>query len=463
MHASADALVSALRQEMQPRLSVRSPAQAWGVFDGARLVHVDGGGEVADPAHTAFRIASCTKSFTAASALLLADDGLLDLDEPLADALDVPLRLLGAAGPAPTVRDALSMRAGFPTDDPWADRQESLGDEAFAGLLSDGVRVMWPAGERYEYSNLGYAIVGRIIGVRAGMPFRRVVESRLLDPLGLNETGFDSSVVAAGGAIAGYRAAPDGWEALPFSGPGTFSPIGGLFSTVADLARWCGVLAGTVDSGGVLPASVSERMRHPHVAVAGDPRGPGEWQAYGLGLVLRHDSAGRRFVAHSGGYPGFSSFMTWESSTGVGAIAFENATYAGATLAVRSAMDAAFGSEPAVEPDAVESTPWPETVRAAEALRADLASGRLDDGIALFDDCVDLDRPFAWRRAELTEMIASIGGIDAVGDVTHATPARASWTLDGPDGGIRCSIMLTPHAEPRVQRLDLAVVSPNRR
>lgn len=458
-HDAADSLVAALTAELAPRLGERSPAHAWGVFGAGGLAHVQSGGEVRDAAHTAFRIASCTKSFTAASALLLADEGLLDLDEPLADALDVPLRVIGDS--APTVRDALAMRAGFPTDDPWADRQESLGDDAFARMLGDGVRVMWPAGTRYEYSNLGYAIVGRIIGLRAGMPYRRVVETRLLQPLGLTGTGFDGAVGATGGTIPGYRRGPDGWEEVPFSGPGAFSPIGGLFSTVADLARWCGVLAGTIDAGGALPASVAERMRHPQVAVSGDPGADGPWQAYGLGLVLRQDSAGRRFVAHSGGYPGFSSYMAWDSESGVGAVAFENATYAGVTLAVRSAMDAAFGSAPLVEPDAVAATPWPETVDAAERLRAGLAEGRLDDDDTLFDDCVDADRPFAWRREELAELIASVGGIEGVGPLTHDTPARASWTLDGPGGAIRCSMMLTPLADIRVQRLDV-VAAPNR-
>jgi CubicO group peptidase (beta-lactamase class C family) len=90
------------------------------------------------------------------------------------------VRILGPDGPAPTVLDALTMRAGFPTDDPWGDRQEPLSDAAFAELLARGVRTVWPAQARFEYSNLGYAIVGPILGVRAGMPSRRFVETRLL-------------------------------------------------------------------------------------------------------------------------------------------------------------------------------------------------------------------------------------------------------------------------------------------
>jgi len=456
--ASPTALLAReLAGRLDPRTGVSAPAHAWGVFEQGALVASGGSGDAeAMATRTAFRVASCTKSFTAASALLLADDGLLDLDEPLAEALDVPLRLIGPTGAAPTVRDALSMRAGLPTDDPWADRQESMSDDDFARLLGEGVRVMWTAGERYEYSNLGYAIVGRIIALRARMPFRRVVETRLLEPLGLTETGFDASVGAAGGAIAGFRAAPDGWERLPFTGPGAFSPIGGLFSTVADLSRWCGILAGSIDAGDALAASVSERMRHPHIRILGDPAGSGAWQAYGLGLVVRSDGV-RRFLAHSGGYPGFSSFMTWEAGSGAGAVAFENATYAGVTAVVRDAMDAAFDSGVLPEPDAAAAEPWPETVQAAERVRATLATGTLDPD-PLFDPCVELDRPFSWRRADLAGLIDAVGGVDRAGVLAHETPARAAWVMRGPTGAIRCSLMMTPHAEPRVQRLDVALL-----
>ncbi len=451
-----DLLAEQFVARLAPRLGSITPGHAWGVHEHGRLVHVQGGGLVgADAARTAFRIASCTKSFTAAAALLLADEGLLDLDEPLADALDTPLRILGPDGPAPTVRDALTMRAGFPTDDPWGDRQEPLSHTAFAELLARGVRAVWPAGSHYEYSNLGYAIVGRIIGLRAGAPYRRVVETRLLEPLGLGGTGFDSSV---GNAVTGYRPGPSGWEPLPFSAPGAFSPIGGLFSTVRDLARWCAVLAGSIDAAGVLPAHLTERMRHPDTPIAGDVTGDGPWQAYGLGLMVRSDGAGRLFVGHSGGYPGFTTRMEWEQGSQLGAVVFENASYTGLTGLAHAAFSAAFGS-----PDAVPAAsappafaPWPETVAAAEAARAAFAAGVLPDA-ELLDACVALDVPLERRAAALTELVAGIGGVVSVGELEHETSARAHWQLRGAHGTLRCGILMTPTAHPRIQKLDVAV------
>ncbi|MFT4029877.1 MAG: serine hydrolase domain-containing protein [Protaetiibacter sp.] len=448
-------LATELGAQLDERLAGIAPAHAWGVFAGGELVRVHGSGNAAErPASTAFRIASCTKSFTAAATLLLAEEGSLDLDEPLADALDVPLTLIGPAGPPPTVRDALAMRAGFPTDDPWADRQESLSDDDFGRLLTRGVRLARPAGSGYEYSNLGYAIVGRILALRAGMPYLRLVETRLLGPLGLTGTGFDRAVPHP---ITGYRPGPDGWEALPFSAPGAFSPIGGLFSTVTDLARWCGVLSGAIDTE-ALPHGLVERMRHPQTPVLGDVAGSGPWQAYGLGLVVRADGAGRHFIGHSGGYPGFTTRMEWEQSSRVGAVVFENATYTSLTPVVHAAFAAAFGS-----PDAAPAAPlrpavvpWPEAVAAAERLRTALAAGSLGEA-ALLDPCVDLDVPLERRRARLAELLTAIGGVIELGAIEHETPAQAAWELHGPRGVLRCRILLTPVAEPRVQKLDVTL------
>jgi CubicO group peptidase (beta-lactamase class C family) len=451
-------LGQALAAELSARAGERAPAQVWGVVAGGRVTRQHSVGDAgAVPAHTAFRIASCTKSFTAAAALLLAEEGALDLDEPLTDALDVPLRILGPNGPAPTVHDALAMRAGFPTDDPWGDRQEPLTDAAFAELLGDGVRTVWPAGARFEYSNLGYAIVGRIIGLRAGMPYRRFVESRLLEPLGLHGTGFDASV---GNTITGYRPGPGGWEPLPFSEPGAFSPIGGLFSTATDLATWCGVLSGATGAGDVLPTRLAERMRHPHTPIAGDTDSDGAWHAYGLGLMVRSDAAGHRFVGHSGGYPGFTTRMEWEQHSRLGAVVFENATYTGLTGATIAVFSAAFGSPDAVpapaEPASPAFTPWPETVAAAEQARAALASGAMPDA-ELLDACVALDVPLERRAAAVAELVAGIGGVDTVGELEHETPARADWELRGPLGVLHCGILMTPTARPRIQSLDVAV------
>src|SRR5262244_1214912 len=176
------------------------PGLAYGVVADGRLVHSGGWGErwLSGPrpdAGTVFRIASMTKSFTAAAVLALRDDGRLALDDP-ADEL-VPellgLALPSADSPRVCLRHLLTMTAGFPTDDPWGDRQQGLPLAEFTALLgSGGLRFAWAPGTRFEYSNLSYAILGLVIAAVSARPYPEFVTQRLLRPLGMTSTGFEA-------------------------------------------------------------------------------------------------------------------------------------------------------------------------------------------------------------------------------------------------------------------------------
>ncbi|MET0855056.1 MAG: serine hydrolase domain-containing protein, partial [Microterricola sp.] len=417
----------------------------------------------------AFRIASCTKSFTAAAVLALRDAGLLGLDDPITrfiPALSLE-RLPSTQSAVPTLRMLLTMSAGLPTDDPWGDRQESLPADEFDALLSAGVRFESEPGTRFAYSNLGYALLGRVIEVAAGQPYRRVVEQRLLEPLGLAATGFDETVPAAGGIVIGHRRHAGGWEPLPLSGPGAFSPIGGLFSTVADLATWARWLARAFDpaSGSeaaddaVLSAASRREMQQLHRL---DQDATGHPTGYGFGLFVEHYSPTSRVVSHSGGYPGFSAHMRWSLEHGFGVIAFENATYSRVSEVTTEAFDALLASRESSAAATPALALWPET-RAAQRSVTDIltAADALVEPLdtALFSENIDLDQPLARRRSALRLALTDIGGLD--GDArpvaeTSDGPAHLVWFLPGRSGRLRVEIRMTPEATPRVQTLLIA-------
>jgi len=151
------------------------PGLAYGIVAGGCLVHARGvgerwlGGPVPD-AETVFRIASMTKSFTAAAVLALRDDGSLGLDDPVAEYVPDLRDLSPATADSPrlSIRHLMTMTAGFPTDDPWGDRQQGTPLDEFAEFLAGGVRFAWAPGTRFEYANLGYAILGRVIAAVSG-------------------------------------------------------------------------------------------------------------------------------------------------------------------------------------------------------------------------------------------------------------------------------------------------------
>ena len=67
------------------------------------------------------------------------------------------------------------MTAGFPTDDPWGDRSRAHRCRSSAAFLARGVSFAWAPGTRFEYSNLGYAILGRVISAVTGMPYADLI------------------------------------------------------------------------------------------------------------------------------------------------------------------------------------------------------------------------------------------------------------------------------------------------
>jgi len=262
------AVVDAIAEEYQSRGG--QPALAYGVVADGRLVHAQGLGErwVDGPApdeHTVFRIASMTKSFTAAAVLLLRDEGTLRLDDPAQDYVPELAGLRPLAGPAPvTLRQLLTMTAGLPTDDPWGDRLQGQPLAEFAGFLAGGISLAWVPGTRFEYSNLGYAILGRVITAASGQDYTEFVRTRLFQPLGLTATGFGADEFPLQQLARGYQGKAGAWQELAMAPSGAFAPMGGIFSCVSDLARWVGgflaaFVPGDEQAGGHHPLRIASR------------------------------------------------------------------------------------------------------------------------------------------------------------------------------------------------------------
>ncbi|WP_369746698.1 serine hydrolase domain-containing protein [Paenarthrobacter sp. AMU7] len=421
---------------------------------------LDGRGTSPGP-DTAFRIASCTKSFTAALILILRDAGLVELDRPAADYLPA-LRtwaLPCSISTHPTVRMFLTMSSGLGTDNEWADRQESMSVEDFEVLLSGGVQFVSEPGTAYEYSNLGYAILGRIAEQITGSSYVDLVRNRLLTPLGMDRTDFVVPVRATDSAT-GFVRRPGGWTALVQPSPGAFSAIGGLYSTASDLALWAHWLCSAFDPdrnhGEKILSSASRReMQQMHRHIPMTDGAPCTSLGYGFGLYVNHDPELGMLISHSGGYPGFSSHMRWHPSSGAVAVGLENATYAKVQAPTAQAL--ALAAKRATTATAGETMPWPRTLAARSAVDSLLQAWDEQLVQEWFADNVAADIPWNQRRSELDTLKQRLGTLnfDDIRIDSAATPAQLTWLIPADSGFLRCSILMHPLARPLIQRLDL--------
>ncbi|MCI2238562.1 beta-lactamase family protein [Paenibacillus sp. TRM 82003] len=311
----------------------RLPSVVVGVVRGGELVWTGAAGTaVADPAgtrpptvDTQYRIGSITKTFVAAGVLRCVEDGLAGLDDPLS----AHLTELGTGGVgALTVGQLLGQASGLQaeTDGPWWERTPGGDWRELLPLLGPGA-LRHRAGVRFHYSNVGYGVLGELLGRLRGAAWDEVVAQQFLGPLGMDRTSTRPQAPAA----QGFAVHPWADTVLPEPehDAGAMAPAGQLWSTVPDLARWAGVVA---DGSGVLRRETAEAMRQPQVV--DDARGAAWGAGYGLGLQL-WNADGRRFAGHSGSMPGFVAMLRVDVETSDAVLALTNSTTGFGDLPVR--------------------------------------------------------------------------------------------------------------------------------
>lgn len=441
----------------------RAPGGAYVVFDTGRTVYGNGFGDQGagqrPTPDTAFRIASCSKSFTAAALLILVERGLVDLDAPIDTVLSVgPLTgPYGEQVAPPTLRQLVSMAGGLPSDDPWADRQESLPADDFTALVARGMRFIHSPGQQYEYSNLGFALLGAVIEKISGTGFVEFVTTELITPLGLDGIGFDQRVSAPSGVATGYARVDDSWKAQPFTAPGAFSAIGGVVATPRALARWAGWLSATSDESDEpgdrnQPLSRASRLLMQSLQTP-NPSAGLDLEGYGMGLVIDEDPRHGTVISHKGGYPGFGAHMRWHLGSGIGVLALENGRYSTPYLTCRQALKLILDetTAPASEPQV-----WPEVLKARRSMERLLRSWDPSLAAEIFADNVDLDEPLERRAADIAALVEEVQPaaeplalVDSAPD--SRSPAHLAWTVPGRNGSLRCEITLTPTEPPMIQ------------
>lgn len=316
-HSVAEFCRTVLREDPIPGMSVA-------VVDGTRTLYTDGfgsrnlaGNTPATP-KTLYGIGSVTKSFVALSVLQLQDAGLLDVDDPVTDHLDVDL------SDEITLHHLLSHSSGYPSLGvselliarrtrrsvetlPMADMEDF-----YAHLHGADSERAAPPGERFAYCNTGYTLLGDVIEACTGKPFAEYVGEQIFTPLGMARTTFDENAFARDDDHMTPYLVEDG-DLIPSSLPAreVGRPAGGIVAPVTELADYVRlhINEGSSDGERIVESETLARAHEGHVETPGG--------AYGYGW-FRDDVRGRDLVGHSGSIGVASAYAGFVPGEGVG-------------------------------------------------------------------------------------------------------------------------------------------------
>ena len=315
-----------------------SPGYALGVVKDGQLVFAKGYGRanldynLPITPHTAFHLASLSKQFTAAAVALLIQDGKLTLDTPVATYFPEVTHFHSDL----RIKHLIYFTSGLPEYTtlrrsnglPWFSYYYFTTDEAIAATLNAPALEFAP-GTMWEYSNVNYMILTRIVEQASGMPFSVFVQRRIFTPLGMSRSLVDDdTTLVIPDRATGYADRADDEIRRKLESVGVHIREGtgyaqllrvsphfggsGIFSTLEDLALWDANFDSGRLAGPAFTKLMLQRMRFAH-----------DKDNDAFGLVFG-SFAGREMIWYSGGDLDTSTFMARIPSEHLAVICLSN-------------------------------------------------------------------------------------------------------------------------------------------
>lgn len=297
----------------EARVKYHIPGMAVAVVKGDEVIFAEGFGladlEAKRPVtpKTLFAVGSTTKAFTSALVAMQIDAGTLRWDDPVSQ--HVPeLKLQPRAPKADgtttqtTLRDVLCHRSGFTRMSLLWYGSPLTTTEVFT--QASGAKPIADFRSKFHYNNVTYASAGEAAARVAGTTWPKLLQERLLDPLGMSSTNVTVAKAKADENLAqGYRwrEVTEVHEALPMRAIESVAAAGAINSNVLDMAQWLRMQLGrgTYEGKQLVSAETLQETWSPQIDVAGGIR-------YGMGWMLG-DWQGHRVVEHGGNIDGYAA------------------------------------------------------------------------------------------------------------------------------------------------------------
>lgn len=277
-------------------------------------------------AATVYRIGSITKQFTGLMLLQLVQDGRVNWSDPVEKYFPEFGKVQNRFSSAPvTLLQLASMKSGLA-------REPANLSVYLKGPVADWESVLITAleqtqytsapGTRYAYSNIGYATLGAALARAAGVPYVRYVKERILLPLDMNHTAFETTPTILPRLAQGYDVSSGGHVSatlslLQHNGRGYKVPNGALYSTVGDLARFVSFQLGEGSEAVLNKKNLDDAFAR----LAWDSARVNF--AYGIGVQIRR-VGGLVAFGHDGEVPGYVANLRFDRTSKTGIIVLRN-------------------------------------------------------------------------------------------------------------------------------------------
>lgn len=451
------------------------PSISFGIVADGKLMYANSSGTAnistgtnADT-NTLYRIASMSKSFTSMAILKLRDEGKLNLTDPVSNYIP-EINLAGqltADAPEITIQHLMTMSAGFPEDNPWGDRQLDATDEELLNVLTEGVSFSNVPGINYEYSNLGYALLGKIIGIISGRPYQQYIKEEILLPLGMESTEWEYTKIPDRSLARGYLWQEGDWEDVPYLHDGSYGAMGGLISSIEDFGKYIALHLDAwpprddPETGPLRRSSIRE-MHQPWRmnTLLSEAKTPGGTDCpavsgYGYGVSWQKDCRGIVRIAHSGGLPGFGSEWRIYPDYGIGIVSFSNRTYGAPSSINAIALDTLI----AIADFKPRSLKASSILEQRKSELVEILTEWEEGNLGIFADNFFLDEPLEQRKSAAKRIFEEAGAIQEISELTPLNQLRGSFILSGQKSNIRVFFTLNPQKEAFIQQVNLVLVN----
>jgi CubicO group peptidase (beta-lactamase class C family) len=312
-------------------------------------------------------------------------------------------------------------------------------------------------GLQYEYSNLGFALLGTIIKNVSGQSYQQFIDQNIFKPLGMNNTYWEYTKVPPQQLAHGYRWIDGNWREESLLKDGSWGAMGGLITTVEDFSKYMKLhlqawpIRDSKETGPLKRSSIREmhqlwnfntinpRLNNKNCAAA---------TGYGYGLGITRDCKGNIYVAHSGGLPGFGSSWMIKPNYNIGIVIMSNRTYSPVSrlsLPILDSLVALAGLQPYELPTSAILE------QRKSQLMAILPEWKNAEQQNIFAENFFPDNPIGMLRQQARELFAKAGAIKEVKPMKPENNLRGSFDVIGENATLRIYFTLSPEHDPKIQ------------